>query len=377
MNSTTRRLIRIVAIAIVAVVLVWLWPWESSAPTVPQVEQPLSPPAHATDPATFGAGAVVSPAVLELPGRADAVSVRQWMGDWQERLRLLPRDRAVAELCELLGSGWDAPTGLGFKVGVGGFLEETPTFRVWLLDELSRIDPAAAAREARAILDVSESPDEWAVALRICARADGTEAGQAWVREQARELIRREAWLESPSTGLLEAFDLFVYTRDVEAVPELAALIRRKENRAVAHAAYLAVDRLILASPGAVLEVLVEHPALLEGRETTRGNYVARADVSDAGQRRLVEEYLLDPRRSWEELEAFAGVFPNANFMISNNLVTSNITLSGVELRRRDLAAAEVVREWSGDPRFDRLRPLLELLNRRLDEFVRQHRSAP
>ncbi|MCL4181495.1 MAG: hypothetical protein KJ072_27625 [Verrucomicrobia bacterium] len=376
-SAVKRRLIWVAMVAVVMFVVVANWPRAPRSTLPGEVERTGTSLVGVTGMVVLREEVQGRPAMRESPVLAEAGSVREWIREWQDRSSTLPRSQAAAELSELLRSGRDGPTGLEFRVGPGGFLQAAPTLRVWLLDELGRVDPAMAVVEARAVLARSESPDEWAVALRICATADGTAAGQAWVREQARELIRREAWLESPSIGLLEAFDLFVYTRDVEAVPELAALVRRKENRAVAHAAYVAVDRMLLVSPEPVLEMLIAEPALLEGRETTRGNYVARADVSDPGQRRLVEEYLLDPRRSWEELEAFAGVFPNANLMVSHNLLTSVPAWSGAELRRRDLAAAEVVGKWAADRRFERLWPLLGPLERRLDDFVRQHLSAP
>lgn len=74
--------------------------------------------------------------------------------------------------------------------------------------------------------------------------------------------------------------------------------------------------------PRAALVLLAAHPELMEGREKTRANFFARADLRDPQQKALLESYLLDPRRSAQELQTFAGIFPNANYMISNNLLT-------------------------------------------------------
>lgn len=49
-------------------------------------------------------------------------------------------------------------------------------------------------------------------------------------------------------------------------------------------------------------------------------NMIARADVRDPVQKQALETYLLDPKRTAEELRGFASVFPNANVAISQNL---------------------------------------------------------
>jgi hypothetical protein len=105
----------------------------------------------------------------------------------------------------------------------------------------------------------------------------------------------------------------------------------------------------------------------MQGREETRANYFARADVSDAAQRRLLEAYLQDPARTPVELRAFAGVFPNANFMVSQNLLTTSVTIDGATLRRRDQAALEAINEWLNDPRFAAWRESLLKLRDRLN----------
>jgi hypothetical protein len=113
-----------------------------------------------------------------------------------------------------------------------------------------------------------------------------------------------------------------VYAGGAELVPTLTGLLRQKENKAVAHAAYLALDRLTLQDTAAVLTELQRQPNLMAGREATRANYFSRADVQDAQQRIVLEQYLLNPQISAAELETFAGIYPNGNFMVSYNLLT-------------------------------------------------------
>jgi hypothetical protein len=110
----------------------------------------------------------------------------------------------------------------------------------------------------------------------------------------------------------------------------------------------------------------------MEGRELTRANYFARANVEDAEQKGILERYLLDPGRSQEELETFSGLFPNANFSVSNNLLTSTATPDSSARARQDRAALRLIEEWMADPRFGPLRPRLIEVAARLGRFVNE-----
>src|SRR5439155_9439970 len=143
-------------------------------------------------------------------------------------------------------------------------------------------------------------------------------------------------------------------------VPDLSTLVRKHDNQAVAHAAYLAVDRLVINEPAPMLAALQADPGLMQGREATRADYFARADVRDPQQRQVLENYLLDSRIGSAELAQFAGIFPNANFMISQNLLTPTPTPDHTALVNRDAESLRVVQEWLSNPRFASLRSQLE-----------------
>jgi len=271
---------------------------------------------------------------------------------------------------EFLDSKADAPTQLGFAVAPDGFLKESPSLRLFLLDYLAQIDPSAAAAYAEKILSSSDSPDEWAVSLRNYALVRTNTEAQALLRQKFGELIRNEAWRNAPSIGFLEAFDVAVHLGGTDLLPDLSSLVKQTENKAVAHAAYLALDRLTLADAAAVLDELNRSPDLLAGREATRANYFARADVSDVQQKAILEKYLLDPNLSRVELQAFTGLYPNANYMVSYNLLTRTITPDRNPLLARDQAALQTVQAWLADPRFAGLRPQLEEIQSRLKGFV-------
>lgn len=299
-------------------------------------------------------------------------AVPRTAADWKARLVWLPREQAVEAIRAELASGRDAKTGLGFKIGQGGALAEAPSLRVLLLDELARLDPAAAGEMARSILAAKTSPDEWAVALRNLARVTNDEAGRAFLEGKMRELLTHEPWQREASEGFLEAFDVAVHLGGTGLLPELTALVRKSDNRAASHAAYLALDRLTIANTAMILTKLADEPDLMTGREATRANYFARADAGDAAQRGVLEKYLLDAQRTAEELRTFAGLYPNANFMLSQNLLTTVTTPERAALVARDQAALRVVNEWLADPRFAARRESLEQMRARLEKFVRQ-----
>ena len=287
-------------------------------------------------------------------------------------LSAMPTNEAVVANRQFLDSKADASTHLGFKVGKNGLLDEAPTLRTFLLDELARLDPAAAAGYAKVILSSMDSPDEWAVALRNLAWGDTSDQGHSLLEQKTTEMLQYEPWQQNPSTGFLEAFDVAVYLGGTGLMPALTDLVRQQNNPAVAHASYLALDRLVIHNPTATLTALLADPDSMQGREATRANYFARADVSDPQQLHILENYLLNPQITPTEIDTFAGIFPNANYMISPNLLTQSQTPDRVALVNRDAKSLSVVQTWIGDPRFAQLFPSLEKTEVRLRGFVQQ-----
>jgi hypothetical protein len=314
---------------------------------------------------------LLASAADDLAAAQTAEARRPAMARLRETLANGNTNELVAAIRRLLDSKRDAATGQSFKVGNNGELNEAPTLRTLLLEKLASLDPAAAATVAREILDTSTSPDEWAIALRNLGRGDASPEARALLETKTTELLRNEAWQREPSVGYLEAFDTAVFLGGTKLLSPLTELVTKKDNQGVAHAAFLALDRLVISQPAETLSALAQHPEWMQGREETRANYFARADVGDPAQRQLVEAYLLDAARNPAEVQTFVGVFPNANFMISHNLLTTNATLDGATLRRRDAASLDVVNQWLADPRFEKLRPQLERAKLRLTEFVK------
>ncbi len=314
--------------------------------------------------------------LAHLRNPADSATVHDELRKLESSLMGLPPAAAIATIQAFLDSRKDVPTRLPFQVGFDGFLADWPSLRVFLLDLLARLDPKAAAACARGILASPTSSDEWAVALRNLAWGDTSPESRALLERKLAEMLAHEPWARSASAGFLEAFDVAVHLGGTNLLAPLSSLLRSPDNPAVAHAAFLALDRMVIQQPAETLAVLQQNPDMMRGREPTRANYFARADVGTESQRALLERYLLDPRLQPSELNVFAGVFPNANYMVSHNLLTRLDTPDGTALTRRDRDALRVVGAWLGDPRFKQLQPQLQQIQQRLQTFVRQAEAS-
>jgi hypothetical protein len=307
---------------------------------------------------------------------SDARIIRQELEELRAELSAMPTNAAVTAIRGFLDSKTDVPTHLGFKLASNGMLDESPTLRTFLLDELERLDPAAAADYSKVILSSMDSPDEWAVALRNLALGDASADGRALLEQRTTQMLQYAPWQQDPSTGYLEAFDVAVYVGGADFVPALSGLAQSQDNPAVAHAAFLALDRLVINNPAAVLQSLEAEPELMAGRESTRADYFARADVRDPQQQQILESYLLSPSITPAEVQTFASIFPNANFMISPNLLTQSITLDHDALISRDEQSLALAQQWLADPRFAQIAPELQTIVQRLEGFAAQAKQG-
>jgi hypothetical protein len=308
----------------------------------------------------------------ELKASKDPATTHEILARLRNLLNSLPPAVASREVQAFLATNNDAATDLDLTVQQGGMLGDSSSMRVFLLDYLGLLDKPAAGTIAMQILAHYTTPDEWAVSLRNYAWAHPGPDSQNFLKTKTSELLANSAWIKDPSAGFLEAFDAIVYAQNTDLAPTLSALVRDKDNQAVAHAAYLTMDRLVIEQPVPMLKDLVSQPDSMKGRELTRADFVARADLGQTDQRALVKEYLLDPTRNPQELNTFAATFPNDNYMISNNLLTGIPTPNEQILVQRDRDALKTVEQWQKDPQFKGIQPLLNQMQQRLAYFVQQ-----
>lgn len=337
-----------------------------------------SPPPPAVSPeAPVDRRPMATPAIREalqrLGDSPDPAVARETLDRLRGELLSLPREEAVRSIESFLRNpSQDAATALPFTIGDNGNLETAPTLRIALLDWLGQRDPAAAAALARELLEEPHSADEWALCLRNVARGPADPETPYFLHRKWEEMVDIEAWRASPTVGFLEAFDTLVHARATAATPRLAELAadQSPQSAAVAHASFLTLDRLVLTEPAGTLERLLAADQLLARRGPMVAQLMARADLGDPRQRDLVAAYLLDEQRRPDELEAFAGVFPNANYMMSSNLLTRTRLPDRDQRLGSDRAALERVERWLDEERFAEIRPVLEAMRTRLRGFV-------
>jgi hypothetical protein len=383
-NPKIRLWLNVAVLMLVVGVAAWLWHRGTPRTATPaSTETATTNPTASTNTAapkpvpSDGSRSRLQEFTARLNAAPDAKAALPQLAELRAALAAMSTNEAIAEIRRFLDSRADASTRLGFKIAASGGLEEAPTLRTFLLDQMARLDPAAAAEYAKVILASKDSPDEWAVALRNLARGDTSVTGREMLEQKAGEMLQYRPWQQDPSVGFLEAFDVAVYLGGTNLIPTLSNLVRQQDNPAAAHASFLALDRLTISDATAVLSALMASPETMEGREITRANYFARADVRDPAQRQVIEDYLLNPALSAPELEKFAGLYPNANYMVSHNLLTPVVTPDHESLAARDVEALRVVRQWIEDPKFARVKPQLEAVQRRLEVFVQQANRGP
>jgi hypothetical protein len=273
--------------------------------------------------------------------------------------------QSIAAILDFLAEGRDAPTGEDFAVGERGTLANAPTLRVLLLDllgQLARTERSdVAAKVSRNLLESKGSADEWALALRNVAWSDPS--AKPYLAGKMREMLAHEPWRTRPTAGMLEAFDVIVYTHDPTLVPDLAE-VQRTGSRELQHAAAIALDRLAEQGPLEVMTYLNTHPTELADRPMLRADYYAKADLSQIAQRAALEVYLGRPDVTADEkLKLLKGLATPASFVAENLLTEPPAPDDGAA--RRD-ALAKAAADWIAANRFPDLRAPLQQLQERL-----------
>ena len=271
---------------------------------------------------------------------------------------------ATAAIRDFLATGRDARTGLDFSLRPGGDLA-APTLRVLLMDVLGRIakrdGTGDAAQLARATLEKKDSADEWAIALRNVAWHEP--AATAYLAAKAREMLAYAPWRAAPSGGLLEAFDVIVFTKDASFTADLASA-QNDPDAQLRHAADVALDRLAAASPLDVMSFLNAHPATLAERPMLRADYFAKADLAQPGQKSALEFYLGRPDIAAAEKSKLLKALATPATFVSENLLTEPPPEPDDAARERAILAA--THEWLTGKRFPPLETQLLQLQRRL-----------
>lgn len=242
----------------------------------------------------------------------------------RDRIRQAPEEAAAAAIVAFLKSREDAATGLPFAVGPDGMMEAVPSLRLALLDLLPSLDPLAALEMARTIMNQRPSPDEYALALRNMAWNDLDGDLRDELSGRFMDLLKT-SWIEKPSAGFLEAFDIAVEVGGgpmFDRMVALAAEATAKGNTAASRAAFMSMDRMIVRDP-TVLNAFSKAPGWMDFAPQQRASLLSRLDITQPDQREIFIRYL-SSNHAVGELDHFAKIFPNANYLYGHRLVTAD-----------------------------------------------------
>ena len=290
-----------------------------------------------------------------LAQKPDRETVLRLLREFTQKAFSANPDAAAAALLEFLQSGEDLSTSLGFVVGEAG-LDEWPTLRAYLLDLLGKIDLDAAAQYALAnIIPFKKSTPEYAVSLQILWNDGGAEEPSPELSAAWLGLLQKADWAARPDAAWLESLDFA--SRIPEATPEFLKAstdwLADPENVAERVGAVdLALERMAVQEPVAIMEALLRDPSLLSlGRGIyARSQIFARVSLNDSKQQKLLARYLerLDPAS--QEADLFFSAFPCHNFSVSPGLSGQPKVNSSREIIASDRGALQWWQNQSGTP---------------------------
>ncbi len=235
------------------------------------------------------------------------------------------QEASARAVSAFLRTNRDAPTGMGFSVGADGVLPAAPTLRAALLNWHPTLDPLVALEMAREILKSTDSPDEYAVALRNLAWNDLDGDLQPELSAAFHNLLGRRDWRESPTAGYLESFDVAVALGDASTFRSLSDLaVPDVNDSSLVRAASMSMDRMILREPGRLTEAWNSNPQWMDRAPLQRASLLSRLDITREDHRAVFLDYLSSDRLTSEEREYFESLYPNGNHLYGHRLVTTN-----------------------------------------------------
>jgi hypothetical protein len=303
-------------------------------------------------------------------GRLDEGGVNTLL-DW---LRGLDPKTAVQGMLQFLDSRQDRSTGRDFVPGAQGIVHSG--FRALLLDELARLDPDAAARVSRKILDQESgvAADVHAVALRNLAAAAGDPMAASerdYFRRAWNGVAARPQVLDGSCAASLAALELAAFLQDETTLDRLFELQGETTSAAARAAIGRAMEAVVLRAPTASILHLAD-PARQSLGEVPRlrGAYLAHADLNQPLERQAIALFLADPATHPEVRSSFLQMFPNDAETVQPGLFDSSESplLDGTA---KDYAGAlQVVRQWQSDPAMLGAKEALSVMELRLEGLV-------
>ncbi len=331
--ATPRTLRVCVLISILLVLILGWWGFlkrpsepKSSAPTLGVGQRKVGGNVDRESTPRAKVHALIRSSIQDFRSDPDAAQAAILLRSLQDGIRKAPEEEAAAAVVAFLKTGDDAPTGLPFTVGPDGMMEAVPSVRLALLGLLPSLEPEAALEVAREIMDQRTSADEYALALRNMAWNDLDGDLKSELSARFMDLLK-SPWLDQPSAGFLEAFDIAVEVGGGAMFDRLIALASEataKSNPAASRAAFMSLDRLIVRDRALLITAFSADAGWMDFAPQQRAALMSRLDITEPRQRDVFSRYLAADSLAAGELEYFAKVFPNENFLYGHRLVTAD-----------------------------------------------------
>lgn len=233
----------------------------------------------------------------------------------------MPPDQAIALTMEFLQSGADKPTGLRFAIAKGNVLSESPSLRVFMMDQLGQLcqetQGPEAGQVAREVLAEKTSPDEWAISLRNVAWND-PDGSRSFIGQKSLDMIEYQPWAQNPSDGFLQAFDGLIYGHELDALNDLNKFRNTGAENPLDRASTVAFIRMADEFPADLAATMNKTPDILGDPNNTafRANVFSKLDITDQTQLAELETYLSRPDVSADEKSsAVRGLLTPGDFL--------------------------------------------------------------
>lgn len=304
------------------------------------------------------------------PAEEDAAAALRAL---RQRIRSVDPASAARTIADFLRSGQDVATHLPFAVGSGGTMESVPTLRTALLDILPSMDPETSVDVAREVMDVTTSPDEFALTLRNLAWGDLDGESKEELRSRLTQMIENPGWRERPTAGFLEALDAAVEIGDAKAFDSMLRLNAGTEDSSLIRASSMVLDRMVFRDVSLLADSMDVDPGLRGIDPLRRASLASRLDPTVPDQRRVLLHYLADPELGDEELDGFARLFPNGNQLHGNWLITANEEVASIQARiESDRKMIPVIDEILSTNSTQRVNEALVRIRKRLEEAIQE-----
>ena len=116
-----------------------------------------------------------------------------------------------------------------------------------------------------------------------------------------------------------------------DRIVELARETLAKSNSAASRAAFISLDRMTVRDPALLAAAFSADAGWMDFAPQQRASLLSRLDITVPEQRELFRRYISATSHVAGELDYFARVFPNRNYLYGHRLVTADEATPTIE----------------------------------------------